>query len=267
MKIITWNIQSGGAARIPRIVAHLADDGSDVVVLMEYRPYAASGDRLREALRQHGWRYQEEMPQSSERHAVLAASRTPLVRVEEDLGLDLPADLLSYARARWVEVRVPAWTVPAPDPLADPLPLTIAGVHVPGSDDKPGLAGKAAFWDALLDWAARRSTQPAIMLGDFNSGLRIDEGGPTSLDCKRHLLRLCDELGWHDASRVQHGETREYTYYSRQGGGYHLDHAWLSPVVQGRLRASTHQHHVRAVHKLSDHSALSIEIKVDGHAA
>jgi Endonuclease/Exonuclease/phosphatase family len=54
MKLLIWNIQHGGGARMARIVEEIAAHDPDVIALTEYR--AKPGVALCAGLRDRGWR-------------------------------------------------------------------------------------------------------------------------------------------------------------------------------------------------------------------
>ena len=120
---------------------------------------------------------------------------------------------------------------------------------------------KVAFWrDEFLPYAESRLDEPAILIGDWNSGQPYrDEAGAT-LYAVREFSRL-SEMGWVDAWRSRNPDGREFTWYSKPyGNGFRLDHAFLSPSLAPRLLDVRYDHSTRES-GTSDHSALVVDLK------
>ena len=98
----------------------------------------------------------------------------------------------------------------------------------------------------------------SLIMGDFNTGIRgIDETGE-SFYAEECFISLLDQ-GWIDSWRLRHPSTTEFSWYSRKGAGFRIDHALASPTLDERISSARYEHSVREA-GLSDHSALVVEI-------
>ena len=233
-KLLTWNLlHGGGPRRMPLIALSLLEHRADVVVLTEFR--RTTGGQIAGVLADHGLMHQFSTEPPKGCNGILIASRAPVRPVP-------PAASPSISR-RLAEVAI------------DDFGFTLAGLHIP--PDGSGSARDAVF-QATVDAARRRQEEAFILLGDFNAGRhRVDEEGET-FTCTR-LLGEIATYGYVDAWRSCHPETREFTWFSHEGRGFRIDHAFLSRPLSARLRTCELSHRERES-GLSDHSALVLTL-------
>jgi exodeoxyribonuclease III len=240
-KFLAWNLRHGGGSRaMPHIVLTLLEHAPDVILLSEFR--ATTGGQIAGCLADHGWRHQVSTEPPKGTNGLLIASRWALEQEEEDGG---GGAVLAPAacRRRYAEVSIPE------------LGLALAGVHIPC--DGRGL-GREHVFGKLLGAARRRRNEGFVLLGDFNAGRHhIDEDGAT-FTCTRCLGQLA-ALGYVDAWRHANPAAREFTWYSHEGAGFRIDHAFVSRALGPRVRACWYSHQERA-RNLSDHSALMLAL-------
>jgi exonuclease III len=241
-KILPWNLQHGGGSRrTPAIALSLLEHRADIVVLTEFR--RTTGGQIAGVLFDHGLTFQHSTDPPKGVNGLLIAARSPLL-VEPDTGhAAAPASVRAARQRRIAEVVFPD------------LGFALAGVHIPC--DGRG-SGREAVFQAALAAAARRRDSGFILIGDFNAGRHhLDEEGRT-FTCT-HLLGRLAALGYLDAWRRLHPTSRQYSWYSHEGGGFRIDHAFLSAPLAPRLTACWYSHNERES-GLSDHSALVLEL-------
>lgn len=204
---MTWNIRCR-TKRLDEVADVAAESGADIVVLTEYRE-GKTGDLSRELV-ERGFTFTVTSPADSANtdvRRVLIGSTTPLGQLEGSAPPLYPE--------RWAGA------------VVQEIGLVIGGVYLPGSRT----GAKQQWWTWLLSEAARLGRRPALLIGDFNTGLhRIDEQGAT-FSCAASMQELMDS-GWTDAWRSLHPQDREFTWWSHVGNGFRLDHAF----VNGRVR-------------------------------
>lgn len=242
MKLLSWNIQRGGGARLPGIFGSLVAHEPDVILLTEFR--SQPGAILCENLRAAGWPYAVSTNPTGIDNGICAISRTPLAGKRP-----CPAPLENTAR--WLDIDLPE------------CGFGIGALHIVCSRLKDGFRGlaKTRFWNAVLGAAAARLQEPFLFLGDFNTGAhRLDEAGKTFV-CAEHFGKL-SELGWKDMWRHHNNGPTEWTWYSKQKGGapcngFRLDHAFATPSLAPRINACRYSHAER-ISRISDHSILTV---------
>ena len=127
--------------------------------------------------------------------------------------------------------------------------LTIFGVYFPQR------LAKAAVFDFFLAKTAAAESGPALIIGDFNTGLhRQDEDGATFKCCDR--FQRMSESGYVDCWRSRNIGRREFSWFSHVGNGFRIDHAFADTVVNDRVESD---HGPREL-GITDHSALIVEL-------
>jgi exonuclease III len=246
VRIVAWNIMAGGGRRTGALAARLRGWRPDVVALCEFRATPPSA-ALAVALAAHGLRHQASTidPQRPGANAILVASRWPVERIR------LPHE--PREPGRWLCASVAA-----------PRPFTLGAMHVPNR-----VTGrKWPFLDAVLRVARRWPGEPALFLGDTNSGRRGIDEEVAAFNAREHgWMDGLEGAGWRDAFRHLRGEERAYTWYSPNGrNGFRLDQAFVNG---GLLAGLGRAHHAwgwrrgRGPIGLSDHAALLLDFGAD----
>lgn len=217
-----------------RIALALLDHAPDVLVISEFR--WATGGQILGALADHGWSHRIVREVPSRTNSVVIASRRPIRPIslregEEVLGARLAAGEVEG--------------------------LTIVGVHIPCSGP-----GRREFWTALVGCAERLAASEALIIGDFNTGRRLEDELGSTFTCTAFLTRLA-AMGYEDAWRRLHPGRREYSWFSHRGNGFRIDHGWVSGSLAPRVRGAWYSHGERE-ERVSDHSALVLELDHGG---
>lgn len=238
---MTWNIlHGGGATRMPLIALTVLDAAPDVVALTEFR--STVGGQIAGVLADHGYVHQLSTNLSTKRNGIFMASRFPLER-SRNAG---PGDLWS---GRWLEATCPA------------LGVRIATVHVP-DDTRPG--DKAAYWQFLIDYARKYKDTRAVVCGDFNTGRRFADASSDTgfgrFGCERLLGAFCS-IGFRDAFRQKHQDSREFSWYSPWGQGLRIDGAYVSKPLHARVSEAGYVHEARE-NRVSDHSPFVLRLSI-----
>jgi exodeoxyribonuclease III len=244
MRLLTWNIRHGGtkkrAAEIEKtIIAH----DPDIIVLTEFRK--DSEKTITPGLHDAGWKYRATTDPPAKTNALFVASKLEFETVT-------PSPPLSEAHIyRWLELYLRSHD------------LSVLSAYIPDYRQHDS-TGKEAYWKRLVDYAQQRIAKKALIIGDFNTGLKIDSEG-TPFKCGEYMEEL-NRLGWLDSWRHLHPGEREFTWYStcKSGAvnGFRLDYAYLSPPLRECLLDARHSHQERE-EKLSDHSSLIVELNIE----
>ena len=232
MKVLTWNIMQGGSQqRLAKISDILVAHDPDVLVLTEFWE-GPKGDFIRQRLRNAGWHDQYSSGAAPKENGLLIASKRTLS--------PQPPSIVPAERHRWMEVAVQE--------------LRILAVHIPMGPPKP------LFWAKVLERAQQLVTGPALIIGDFNTGLPVDTEG-TAFECGDSFERLLI-TGWHDAWRLKNGSHQEFSWYShakKKKNGFRLDHALVSDTIRDKVISCCYSHDERTA-RYSDHSALIVQL-------
>jgi exodeoxyribonuclease III len=262
--ILAWNLRHGGGSRnMARIVLALIDHGPDIIILSEFR--RTTGGQIAAALAHSGWEYQHTTaPATSHRlrrrpadpsppNALLIASRLPFRLREAKRPEVLCPRAAAACNLRLAELEFNCGPGPQAGAAHD---LVLIAAHIPCNG--PDRAAREHVFQSLLAAARRTRDMPCLVIGDLNAGRHhLDEAGAT-FTCTRLLGQLA-ALGYTDAWRHLNPGIREYSWYSAQGAGFRLDHAWVSPSLLGRLSSCRYDHDQRTS-GLSDHSALLLKL-------
>jgi exodeoxyribonuclease-3 len=246
VRIVAWNIRAGGGGRAALLAGQLRRWRADVVALCEFRATPPSL-ALARALAELGLAHQltTAHPATPSANALLVASRWPLGRL----------------RARHAPSEPGRWLLAT---VAAPRPFALGAMHVPNR-----VSGrKWPYLDSALAVAERWRGGPALLLGDTNSGQPgIDEESLAFNQREGSWIESLGRLGWRDAFRHLHGQAREYTWYSPNGGnGFRIDQAFLNPALLTLLAGMRYDWGHRAglrgrAAALSDHAALLLDLE------
>ena len=247
MRIVSWNIRSGGGRRVDAIADQLVRWQADVVALCEFRGTPPS-QLLAQNLAESGLPHQLSTadPEQPARNALLLASRFPLSQVNLAHAPTEPA--------RWLLAHV-----------ASQAPFHMGVMHVPNFVTKR----KVPFHDAVLTVAYAWQWGPGLFIGDTNTGLPIlDEETRVFTPREEAWMRRLEELAWGDVFRKLHGETQAYTWYSPNGGnGFRLDQAFVNPQLMARVKDMRYvwgqgdgPKEQKRRDALSDHAAILLDL-------
>ena len=231
MKILTWNIRQGGSKqRLAPIINTLISHNPDVLVLTEFWD-GRKGDFIGGHLRDAGWEHQLTSNPSPRTNGLFIASKWGISPCKQSV---VPTE-----GHRWMEFDVNG--------------LRILAVHIPLGPTKP------LFWDKIVERAEQLVAGPALIIGDFNTGLPEDaQGAP--FKCVESMQQVLD-MGWYDAWRLANGSEQEFSWYSSAENGFRIDHAFVSAASKDRVRHCAYSHQERRL-GYSDHSALMIDLAI-----
>ena len=229
MRILTLNLRHGGGTRTREIVRFLDDHMADALVLTEFRKNSA-GRQITDYLESIGLQWSSPNVGSAKQNTVLIAAKKLA-----------PRSLLSPPND---------WSIHS----ADVDGLNILGLYLPQK------ALKAPVYRWLIQTASELCR--SVVVGDFNTGLNdLDVQGRSKFWCEADFRLLSTQL-MVDAYRAKNGNAEEYSWYSRAGNGFRVDHALVTRDLENSIVSATYQHETRDV--VSDHSALIAEIET-GH--
>ena len=227
-RLWAWNIRQGGGSRANQIASVCAAQRADVVVLSEFRNNDA-GDLIRTKLLLAGYRCQVVTDADARINSVLIASKEAgSSQLFHDLSYDYP-----YGVAR-----------------LDLEACSVYGLYLPHKK-------KHRLFDLLEDDVKRRD-RPAILAGDWNTGINgVDQKGNSFWYSDR--LEDFERIGLRDCYRAVHPDARDYSWWSPGGNGYRYDHIWASETLVAQVEDCGFDHEQRES-GLSDHSPMFLRL-------
>jgi exonuclease III len=244
VRLLVWNIQNCGGARLHRIVEEITAYDPDVVALTEFR--TGPGVPPCAALKERGLPYVETTNPTGNRDGIAVFSRAP-IRLK-------PCPAPTESQFRWLDIDLPEYG----------FGIGVLHIMAAGSSAKsPCSVAKTRFWNAVLHAAEARLPEPFLFVGDWNTGAhRVDEAGKTFV-CAEHFARL-SALGWTDLWRHCNPGVTEFTWYSVRGGVrqnvFRADHAFATPSLMPRIASCRYSHKERDA-GVTAHSMVIVEVR------
>ncbi|MCR9219521.1 MAG: exodeoxyribonuclease III [Alphaproteobacteria bacterium] len=261
MRIVTWNINSV-RLRLPLLQRLVEDLDPDVVLLQETKvqdPQFPLKDIAKLGLTHSAIRGMKSY------NGVAILSKHPLTDPDGH-------DWVGRDDARHVLATLPNG-------------VEIHSLYVPAGGDEPDPAvndkfrHKLDFVSEMTDWfpRARDPKAPILLAGDLNIAplesdvwshkqlLKVVSHTPVETE---GLARAQEAFGWIDAMRAHTpAPERLYTWWSYRAKdwraadrGRRLDHVWLSPGLEGTLRAMRVIEDARGWEKPSDHAPVVVDL-------
>jgi exodeoxyribonuclease-3 len=237
-RLVLWNLLHGGGKRVPALVDAAMAYRPDICVLTESR--LTTNDQITTLGANLGLTHHLASTTPPRKNGVLIMSRTTLCRHAPPVG--------ALYQQRWIEATLPEQG------------FHVIACHVPPKISI-GVNQKTAFWSVLLRRAERLLHEPAMIVGDLNTGAHYRDEHRATLYCADQFERL-GALGWIDAWREFHGPNRKewsWVYPRRRTYGYRLDHAFCTPPLAKRLVGCRYSHDERES-GLSDHSLMIVDL-------
>ncbi len=253
MKLATWNVNSL-AVRLPQVLAWLADNPVDVLVLQETK---LSDDRFP--------------------HAEFAAAGYQAQWHGQKTYNGVA--LLSRAQALEVVRNIPDFA----DEQARLIAATVDGVRCVGAyfpngqaPESDKFAYKMRWFDALRGWLQAELVRhpQLVLMGDFNVAPEDrDVHDPVAwagqILCtpqERAQFQALIELGLHDAFRLFEQPARSWSWWDyrnlafRRNQGLRIDHALVSSALVPRVSACTIDKGPRRNERPSDHAPVLLTL-------
>lgn len=224
MKLIALNIRQGGGTRIAAIADYLVEQNCDALVISEFRRNA-SGAQLIATLRQAGYLYFHHNDTEPRQNTVMVATK---LSTKPIIIRDCSNDW-SLAGVTWSGIQ-------------------LVGVYFPQRKDKAG----------VFDTLGAMASNNLLAVGDFNTGSNILDTEGAKFHCADQFTHLANQTLtdlWRDHNGQQ---CQEYSWYSRAGNGFRIDHALGGIGTIERCVTSYYDHTTR--NTFTDHSALFVEL-------
>ena len=231
MKVMEWNIQSGGGNRVGQICNSIAEHSPDIVILTEFR-HGKNKEPLKQLLRIQGFSdFATHSKPDEKLNTIMIASKVQIQRIQE-------FPVLGVNTHRVLEIEVEG--------------LTILAYYFPQKNEK------RPVFEFLIGLAEVRKEKPCIWIGDLNTGKHYQDEKQATFYCSENISKL-EAVGLFDTWRHFHGSEKEYTWYSTAGNGFRIDHAFATESLRKHLVSCSYLHRERE-QGISDHSIMLIEL-------
>jgi exonuclease III len=229
-KIITWNLQHGGGKRVTKIIDVLRQHtDATIFVLTEFRNND-NASKIQSALTDLGFIHQYKIEAGVRKNSVLIAAK-------ENFAAQTFAELGDHSQ-RVIKISNKRFS--------------LYGCYFPGQDDK-----KYVF-DFLLKEIKNNPTERIIITGDINTGKHYLDQAEATFYHADYLDKIENE-NYFDAWRHIHKDKKEYTWFSRVGNGFRIDHFFVHNDLKEKVKSCDYIHDYRE-QKITDHSMMTLEL-------
>jgi len=236
VKLLSWNILQGGGRRAAAIVQTIRGHAPDIVTLQEFR--RGSGEiEIVAGLKAIGLKYIHIPETQGHENTILIASKFGF-----DAGPFLPEPhnplhmLEAYFSAEQLGFE-----------------LSLICVHFPQKK------AQIPLFEALKNDSDGLLLMNTMIIGDMNCGIPLIDSDSKSFYATHYYQDLL-QMGWIDSWRSRHVDAREFTWTSnRTENRFRYDQVLASPVLDRRLKRAVYDHLPRRS-KISDHSAIIVEL-------
>lgn len=233
LKVLGQNVKKWPSRYGNSLVEQILKHNADILCLTEHLPHARF-NTLKSMFLQAGYAHFYESISSENRRSggVLVVSKQPLEPIMLDFWNPEDTWRLATFRVHGFIISAAYW---------------------------PQKQKKEAYWQAWLA-TANSIRHPFLSLGDFNTGNNLldkTEGG-TKFFCADYFDNA-HLSGMIDIWRMKNGTLREYTWFSRAGNGFRVDHAFGNEALKGYVQRCYYDHRIRE-QGISDHTTLIVEL-------
>lgn len=240
MRLLSWNILQGGGKRAFDIADAIIAFKPDIAVLQEFRNGKNAAPIL-DACRNLDLSHTHITSSEARKNTVMIASKFPMQTGAWDSSLD--ADLAVDA------------LIELDGPINGSNQLRLLAGHLP--QKKAQVPYLDALYRTQIDDIAN-----SMIIGDLNCGIPFEDSDTKSF-VNTHMFQALIAKGWTDSWRSRNADAKEFSWVSSRGNGYRYDHALSSESLDSQIEQVHYQHEVR-VSKLSDHSALIVDLRENG---
>jgi len=229
MKILSWNIQSGGGRRLHLIIERILTLEPDIFIATEFRANKSAA-ALNNALRVLYPYHAHAASEFSNINSVAIYSKENFTR--------LPCRCAKEDRHRFISIN-------------------LNGVKIIGAYFAQGMAKQSQF-NYLIKDAQRNGTKNKIIIGDLNTGNSDMDSEYSSFYCEDDFRILATKL-FSDAYRYKNKQKRVYSWWSNNGYGYRIDHCLCDASLSKKIKKCYYIEKWKDA-GASDHAPLFVEL-------
>jgi len=240
IRCLNWNVRNPSLRRAIKQMKWLEKNSFDVIVLTEVK-LSQGGVYIKDRLTSLGYTVIFPKPENEDYGVILAIRK--FVKEIPRIGVDFLPYRVSFAVCNFSGKNV-----------------LLSGIYVPVWRNEKKKMFLDAFEKLMAEEDLRKKFDGWIILGDLNVLERNHIPQYSAYKDWEYFYNAFSKYGFVDAFRFFHPNEREYSWFGREGNGYRFDHIFATENILPFLQDCFYVHGVR-LEKLSDHSAMCIEIK------
>lgn len=240
IRFLNWNIRNPSLQRAQKQIEWIERNNFDIIALTEAK-FSQGCIYIRDKLKSLGYKTEFTKPENDDYGVILAVNN--LKEIIRNYIKFLPYRTSSLACNFYgkniliIGTYFPVWRNKEKKKFLDEFEKLVTNEH---------LKNKFENW---------------IIIGDFN--ILEPHHIPQYSQYKpwEYFYNKLSNYGFVDAFRFFHPEEKEYSWFGREGNGYRFDHIFVSENISSLLKSCFYNHNPR-LEKLSDHSAMYLEIEI-----
>jgi len=240
VRCLNWNVRNPSLRRATKQMNWLEKNSFDIIVLTEVK-LSQGGVYIKDRLRSLDYTVIFPKPENEDYGIILAIRK--FFKETTKLWIDPFPYRASFAVCNF-----------------SGKDMLLTGVYVPVWRNDKKKMFLESFEKLMTDENLRNRFGGWIILGDLNVLEPSHIPHYPAYKDWEYFYDVFSKHGFVDAFRLLHPNEREYSWFGREGNGYRFDHIFVSENIVSSLKNCFYIHEVR-LKKLSDHSAMYLEIK------
>jgi len=240
IKFLNWNIRNPSLRRSMKQTEWIEKGSFDIIVLTEAK-FSQGCIHIRDRLKSLGYNVIFLKPENEDYGVILAVSNLKEI-------LEKSIKFLPYRTSSAV------CNFYGKD-------ILITGVYIPVWRNEEKKKFLDEFEKLIANEDLKKRFDDWIIIGDLN--ILEPNHIPKYSQYKpwEYFYNRLGKYGFVDAFRFFYPEEKEYSWFGREGNGYRFDHIFVSKNILPLIKNCFYIHEPR-LEKLSDHSAMYLEIKI-----
>jgi exodeoxyribonuclease-3 len=240
IRFLNWNIRNPSLKRAQKQIEWIERNNFDIIVLTEAK-FSQGCIYIRDRLKSLGYTTEFTKPENDDYGVIVAVNN--LKEIVRNSIKFLPYRTSSLACSFYGKS------------------ILIIGTYFPVWRNKEKKKFLEEFEKFIANENIKNKFENWIIIGDLNILEPNHDPQYSQYKPWEYFYNKLIECGFVDAFRFFHHEEKEYSWFGREGNGYRFDHIFASKNILSLLSKCFYVHEPR-LEKLSDHSAMYLEIKI-----
>jgi len=241
IRCLNWNVRNPSLQRAIKQIKWLEKNSFDVNVLTEVK-LSQGGVYIKDRLTSLGYTVIFPEPKNEDYGVILAVRK--FMKEIPRINVDFLPHRVSFAVCNFSRKNI-----------------LLTGIYAPVWRNEKKKMFLGAFEKLMVEEDLRKRFDGWVILGDLNVLEPNHIPQYSVYKDWEYFYDAFSKYGFVDAFRFFHPNEREYSWFGREGNGYRFDHVFVTENILPFLQNCFYVHGVR-LEKLSDHSAMCLEIKL-----